>query len=1057
MKLSKNRKIICLVFSIIFILLLSFSLPTFARFKNRISSYSNVWNGTVATRYKSGDGTVDDPYIISNGEELAYFASQLESNDYEGVYFKLSNDILLNEGLFKYEDDLIEYIIDDDTYYISDDHYYDSSDYLGEQVGSINIFPSLSSFKGFFDGNYHTIFGYYSSGSLFSDLSGEVTSLYIENAFVMSSGNAGVLSDSIIDGSISNVLVDGYIVSDTFDLEVNDVTNLLSDYDALEYNVLGGIAAYSDGSSFVNCVSKVNIFGGFLSGGIIGYGDDSSLVNSYYTGSIDSYSSNSIGVLKGNSVIDKIYNTGTINGGLIGYLIEADVDISNSFITTDNDLVLDVIDSVVDSTDNYYVYPDRGDTIDSTLVDVSALKDKNFLSGYSEFVSFDDLDINPFNDWVFEDEMYPVLFIDDIIDSYSELHLNSFTWNSYSSNLDLININTNITFMIEDVDDIHITDKYYYISNSHTPLSKSDLANVTWVPYSDIVRITDEGFYVVYVKLVDNNDNISYINSDLLVLDITGSDIEISAFGNQWSGLNSGEVFVDHSFNLSVSATDDLSGVKAIEYYLSNSIINDMNSVTWVNYNGPISVSNVGEYVLYVKVTDGCDFVTYSSTPVIVYDGYVISNFAPLGGSGNSITSNSSISFDVSYSNNKSLSLTHYLVSSVLFPRNTSITMIDRINNNVYSYVVNSNERFGFDENGYASYPLSLFKLKGKLASAYYSDSSVSNESFSFIIDFSQTNISSNSNVSIYLEGINNDVVLRSTLNKGLFNISNDRTLRLSHTISTDYNSSITYNSDSQTDILINSYVSYDSYFDTSYFGKKIGLSIKVVDGTGNIIDSNSLKNMTFMVDDNVYLPDSDSIIRVNLDTNSSSSNVLSVITHQGLSSLREGTYYIKIDPYSSYDGKFYDSVLSGSIMIPLIVSSGYSNYIYSFDVLIDSDSRIIDKGDIANLSFNILADGLENPNIKVSMFEKDELTAYNQDYSLIDLALYTSDSLDRYIDSVYYVSRNAILYSTNNQYNVFNLNLDTSLLDKTSYKFVFDLYEGNVMVGSISKYIIVR
>ena len=208
MKLGKNKKIICLVISIILILLLSFKLPTFARFKNRVSSYSNVWSGNVASKYRSGDGTINNPYIISNGEELAYFFSQLENNDYEGVYFKLSNDILLNEGLFKYEDDLIKYIVDGNTYYVNNDKYYVNYYFSGTQVGSINSLSNLSNFKGVFDGDYHTIYGYYSSNSLFNNLSGEVTSLYIENAFVNGNGNLGILANSIIDGRITNVLVD---------------------------------------------------------------------------------------------------------------------------------------------------------------------------------------------------------------------------------------------------------------------------------------------------------------------------------------------------------------------------------------------------------------------------------------------------------------------------------------------------------------------------------------------------------------------------------------------------------------------------------------------------------------------------------------------------------------------------------------------------------------------------------------------------------------------------------------------------------------------------------
>ncbi len=1058
MELSKNKKIIYLIFFIIFVLLLSYKIPTFARFKNRNLSYSNVWNGSVASRYKSGNGSFDDPYIISNGEEFAYFSSQLENNNYEGVYFKLSNDILLNEGSFKYEDGFIKYSINGNVYYVNDDEYYDNSDFSGDSVGHINIFPSLSNFKGILDGDYHTVYGFYNSNSLFNNLNGEVTSLYVENAFIDGSGNLGVLANKIDGGSVSNVLVDGYIISDDFNSVVSNMSDTLSDYESLEYSVLGGLTAYSNDSTFINCVSKVNISGGFLSGGIVGYSNDSSIVNSYYTGGADSYSSNGIGVIKGSSVIDNVYSTGVINSGFIGYFIDSDVSVSNSFIATDNDFVLDVVNSNISSSNNYYAFAGRGNGINSSLASVSDLKNKNFLSSYHEFVSFDDLDSNMLNTWVFEDDLYPVLFIDDVINSYSELHLNSYMWNSYSPNLDTVNINTTITFMINDVDSIHVSDKYYYVSNSRNVLSKSDLANVSWVPYNDIVRINDEGFYIIYVKVVDNNGNVSYINSDLLVLDNSGSDIEISAFDSQWSGLNSGEVFIDHPFDFSVSASDSLSGVKMVQYYLSNSIVSDMDSIIWSDYSDLISVNDAGEYVLYVKVTDGCDFVTYASTPVIIYDGYVISNFKPLGGSGNKITSNSSISFDVSYSNNRGLNITHNLVSSFLLPLNTNITMIDRSHNKVYGYVLNSNDNFGFDVNGYASYPLSLFKEKGKVSDVYYSDSLSSNESYSFIIDFSNTNIDEDlDDVSIYLEGIGNGSLLRPTINKELFGISSSNNSRLSHTVSTSYSGSINYNSDSQTDIPISSLISYSSYFDTSYFDKKIGLAIKMVDGTGRVISKDKLKNLMFKVDDVVYLPSNDNVIRVNLNTNSSVSNVLSIITHQGSTSLKEGTYYLSISPYSSYDGMFFNNVLSSSISIPVIVSSDNAIYDYSFDVLMDSQNRIINKGGIVNLEFRILEDKLDNPNIKVSMYKKDQLTAYNQDYSLIDMSLYTNDSLDRYIDGVYYVSRNATAYGVNNEYNSFNYSLNTANLDKTSYKFVFDLYDGNNKVGSISKYIIVR
>ena len=691
------------------------------------------------------------------------------------------------------------------------------------------------------------------------------------------------------------------------------------------------------------------------------------------------------------------------------------------------------------------MFNDRGNNLNSSLVTESDLKDKAFLTDYDEFVDFEDLEENYLNVWVFEEDMYPVLYIDDIINPYVELNLSTYMWNSYSHILDTKQFSSNITFMISDIDDVHTYDKYYYISNSSTPLSKTDLESVVWTPYSDIVQITEEGFYVVYVKVVHGND-VSYINSDLLVLDKTGSDIDITLGNNHYSSINDSTIYLDHPFDISISASDALSGIKSIEYYISGGFINDYD-VNWTSYSSGIHFGNVGEYVLYVKVTDSCDFVTYASTPLIVYDGYV-SSVHPLGlNSGDTITKKSSIVYDFSYSNNKQLSFTHNLISSVVLPRYTNITLIDKNNDKVYGYVVNSNDDFGFNTDGYATYPFSLFKEKGKNSVVNYVDGTVTNEHFEVILDFSGTNISTNySDIYVYLEGNFNGVV-RPTISKSSFNI--DKNSNVSHSVSTDYSSTIYYNSDSIHEIPISSVVNYNN--DTSYFDKKIGLSIKLVDSSGRIVSREHLKNFDFMIDDVKYVPGSDNIIRVNLDTNTSVDTDLSIVTHQGTSKLREGTYYIKINAYSSLDGLYYDSVIDNGIMIPVVVSKNYTSSSYGFDVSIDSDSRIIDKDGIVNLSFNLKQSGLESPNIKVSMYEKDELTAYNQDYTLINLASYSDISLERFIDSIYYVSRNPLEES------IFSFNLDTSLLDKTTYRFVFDLYDGDLKVSSISKNIIIR
>lgn len=55
------------------------------------------WEGTTATNFDIGDGTQQNPYLISTGDELAYLANQVNSGTtYEGVYFQIAADIDLN-------------------------------------------------------------------------------------------------------------------------------------------------------------------------------------------------------------------------------------------------------------------------------------------------------------------------------------------------------------------------------------------------------------------------------------------------------------------------------------------------------------------------------------------------------------------------------------------------------------------------------------------------------------------------------------------------------------------------------------------------------------------------------------------------------------------------------------------------------------------------------------------------------------------------------------------------------------------------------------------------
>ena len=625
-------------------------------------------------------------------------------------------------------------------------------------------------------------------------------------------------------------------------------------------------------------------------------------------------------------------------------------------------------------------------------------------------------------------------------------------WNSYSTILNERSITTNITLMISDVDNMHVSRKYYYVTDEVTPFTKSELEDLEWTEYSDILTVSNEGTYVFYVKTIDNNDMVRYINSDILVLDKTAPNISISIGNDNWSALTNGIVYKTSSFTVNVSSSDDISEVVSLEYYLANAELNDLNGVNWSSYIGSVNINNAGEYKLYVKATNSAGLTSYASTPLVVYDGYVVSNLKPVGfNNGNIITKNSSLIFDIAYSNNRSVSINHNLVTSTALPVNTKITLMDKTNNAVYEYVVTSSA---------LNYSLSSFKKIGIDDNVYYSNNNVTNESYTIMLDFSNCEINSDlSNINVYLEGVNNGNVIRPTIVKSSFNIDSDDS-GITYGISTDFNSNITYNISSTNTVNISSSVTMGEVYDTSYSDKKLGLIIKFVNSSGTTISKDHLKNISFKVGDVSYAPGSDNAIRINLNTNSSTNTSLKITTFEGATSLEPGTYYIKINGFVSNDGLYYKSGdLTSAIRIPVIVNAGTenTNNNYSFDVLIDSQNRIIEKGSVQNLSFNVLESGLTSPNIRVSLYRKKELTAFNQEYQIIDMQNYTATQLDRQSGSVYYVTRNAVSYATNSQYNAFNLALNTANLDKTGYKFVFDLYDGNIKVETIEKYFIIK
>ena len=1180
-KLSNISKINYIIILILLILCISFVAPSLARFKNRATIYeATVWDGTVANSYREGSGTKDDPFVISNGSELAFFSEMLKNTDYQDTYFTLGNDIMINDGLFNYDKSSgIEYYLDENNYFVKEytTNYYDTVNKDNNSVGQINKLEPFNNFKGVFDGNYHTIYGAYLTTNsdnlaLFTNLEGTVSNLYVDNAIIYGGNVTGGIVSNAKDTSISNVIFDGFVIGDSnnlnknitnsisdknfsvtsdskeenipldlpviegkivskkltgtaiidgsgiikingvevngdFEINLNDLNSINISYSSdqiasfnlknLTYNIdsvlstSAGIVAIGDNVSLTNVVNKGYVYGNSISSGLIGESTDASVVNSYNSGIIDSTSVVG-GIIasarQSNGItINKSYNSGQlnsqINGGIISVIDSNDsnINIKNSFNSSTGYTIYAINSSNVSLNNVLYVdlSINSGEISEGTLEKTSLLtiKDKNFLTsnlGFYEYVSNENLLNNKDSVWIYEDEM-PILYIDDVSNPIANIHLSNYTWNNFSSDLTPIKFKNQLAFSIEQTNELRpVKEIYYYIYNNNIPLSKEDMESLNWVKYNDIVEISNEGIYIIYAKIIDTNDNITYINTDLILYDKTGADATISILEKNYNDFreNIDNIYINEESIFTISATDNISGISSIKYYISSELLtkdnlDNLEDSKWLDYTEGAKISTEGKNIIYAKIVDNCGYITYVNSDYINYNGYKIEslkagqetelNIVNIT-SKSSITIRAKFSDDIDYKEN----YTHNLISNVLLPVNTSITLIDNKKKKVYKYkIATSEDIFNYsnscsslDCEKYATYSFSLFNEVGKKEKTNFIEdySGKVDEDFTIIVDFSEDNITSNyENVklSLELEDGNNTIIstIKNTIKS--FNVYTNSDASLY--INSNYNSSIEYNSKSTNNIdfnigVLEKNINNNKIIDTTYENKSLGILIKFVNSEGNIVDKDYLKSMKFSIDGVSYTPESDGIIRINLSDEILATNkTLVVTTSENKLKLPSGSYYLKLSSYISYNGA-YPEIYSSEINIPVNVKSTFIDENYKFKVEMNNIIKSSDR----QIKIDTMYDGnFLKPNIRISLYEKVAPTAYNQEYKLIDLNNYISNNLLKFSNNVYYLDQ-----STNN-INSFLLNIKD--FSEGGYVFVFELYDDNIKVGTIEKKFIVK
>ena len=197
---------------------------------------SNEWSGGKAADFNGGDGTETNPFLISTGEELAYFAAQVNGGvSYAGQYIELTQDILLNK-------------MNANGTFVS---------------GSPRAFTSIGSaakpFQGIFEANGFEIIGLY------------INAVSVEYRGLFGyAGTGSQIKNVKISGSIAGGGKSGAVAGYTNGLITGCEVNCPVTANWNTYH--GGVAGYAGADSVIsNCTVLSSVEGSAYTGGIAGY------------------------------------------------------------------------------------------------------------------------------------------------------------------------------------------------------------------------------------------------------------------------------------------------------------------------------------------------------------------------------------------------------------------------------------------------------------------------------------------------------------------------------------------------------------------------------------------------------------------------------------------------------------------------------------------------------------------------------------------------------------------------------------------------------------------
>ena len=336
-----------------------------------------------------------------------------------------------------------------------------------------------------------------------------------------------------------------------------------------------------------------------------------------------------------------------------------------------------------------------------------------------------------------------------------------------------------------------------------------------------------------------------------------------------------------------------------------------------------------------------------------------------------------------------------------------------------------------------------------------YYDGTDSSEEFIFIVDFSDTNIPSNQ--------LNNKLLIeiRDGNEESIISVLGIQHSQLTYNLYAGMDSEIELSVEPSDDPL---YVGYDDIFDltvgyessilngatiidTQFFDSKLGVQIHIENANGGVLSGTDLTGTYFSVDGVVYYPDIEGYTHIKL-ANRVGNMEKWIIFNSDNSSLASGDYTFVFETFASPDGIYYSR---GEPVIEDVELTVISS-IYGLNPTVADSSVVIDKDNPGYLTFDIAYTSLLNdPNIRIAMYRRRYDAIYDTHYDLVDLQDYVTQSLFTTDNEKEY-----LIVEDPSANNSFTMALESGLLTGT-YRLAFRLYDNDVMIGEIIRYIIIR